>query len=574
MGWGTSGARQRLLGALLSSVLTLYSPYAIAQEEDDGPRLIDNVFLQSDLRQALSDVAAQAGVNIVADPSVQGVVSVTLENATVEEALRLLLAGTDYGSARFPNYYLVYNTDPTSESFAAVARTEIVDVDFLDAEVARSLLPESVQQFVRADAASGRLVITAPPSLIGRIREDLQVIDRPAQEEVIFFPLDYVTAPTAIALLPPSLQRFVEADPERNVLSVSAPPGTRQRILDQIIRLDRPREPGNFDLPDVHRTQVVKLNYTGAEGALGLLPPELQAYVRADPASNTLAVSAPAALRDSILSDISQIDVPRQHVMLDARVVILERLDLLDFGVDWQLPTLTAGTVIGDQVTWPWELRIGYSPSREFTNALSLTLNMLSANNEATVISSPQILAQDGKEAEVRVTTEEYFQITTEAIGFVNADLETIETGTILGITPQIGPNGNLTLNLSIEVSDVVARGEEGLPVVNRRTARSTIQLENGGTAAIAGLADTRALSDEEGIPGARNLPFLGRVFRTDALRQQSRQVAVFVTATIVEDEDPLFASGRRWAPPVVSIDEEAYREQLVTALERYEDAE
>ena len=41
---------------------------------------------------------------------------------------------------------------------------------------------------------------------------------------------------------------------------------------------------------------------------------------------------------------------------------------------------------IGDAVNWPWELRIGYSPDREFTNELSLTLNLLTQNSQATVI--------------------------------------------------------------------------------------------------------------------------------------------------------------------------------------------
>ena len=65
---------------------------AAAQERP----LVSNVFYQSDLRQALEDVAAQAKVNIIADPSVQGVVSVTLDNVTVHQAIDLLLAGTEY----------------------------------------------------------------------------------------------------------------------------------------------------------------------------------------------------------------------------------------------------------------------------------------------------------------------------------------------------------------------------------------------------------------------------------------------------------------------------------------------
>jgi type II secretory pathway component GspD/PulD (secretin) len=268
--------------------------------------------------------------------------------------------------------------------------------------------------------------------------------------------------------------------------------------------------------------------------------------------------------------DRRAIDVPRKHVMLDARVVVLERVDLLDFGGEWNWPTLSAGTVVGDAVTWPWELRIGYTPGREFTQALSLTLRMLTANEEGTIIASPQVMAQDGREAEIRVTTEEWFQITSEVGTFLRADLREIETGTILGITPRIGPRGDLTLEMNIEVSDVVARGQSNLPVVSRRTARSTFQIESGGTAAVAGLVDTRSQVGVSGVPGVSSIPLLGHAFRTDTLNHRARQVAVFVTATVVGEGDGQFETGRRRPPAVAAeLDEALFRMELESVLDR-----
>jgi type II secretory pathway component GspD/PulD (secretin) len=295
------------------------------------------------------------------------------------------------------------------------------------------------------------------------------------------------------------------------------------------------------------------------------LPVALQPYVRADEESNTLAVSAPDVLLGGILKDIAAIDMPRQHVMLEAKVVVLERVDLLDFGAGWNWPTIEAGAAVGDLADWPWEVRIGYTPDREFTNALSLTLNLLTENSEATVIASPQVLAQDGRPAEIRVT----IQITAENGTFISADLETIETGTILTITPQVGPNGELTLDMSIEVSDVIARGDQNLPVVSRRRSNSTVQIQSGGTAAVAGLVDTRSRVGESGVPGASSLPLLGRAFRTDTLNHQARQVAVFITATLVDEDGRKFMAGRKHPPPIHVTNEARYRAELEAALER-----
>jgi type II secretory pathway component GspD/PulD (secretin) len=152
----------------------------------------------------------------------------------------------------------------------------------------------------------------------------------------------------------------------------------------------------------------------------------------------------------------------------------------------------------------------------------------------------------------------------------VQSTLQKIETGTILGITPQVGPDGKLTLDMEIEVSDVVARGEQNLPVVSRRVAKSTVQIENGGTAAVAGLVDTRSQTGQSGVPGSNAVPLLGHAFRTDTLNHKAQQVAVFVTATIVEEGSEQFATGRAKPPAIVPrTDPVAFRNDLEAALHR-----
>ena len=530
---------------------------------------ISNVFVETDLRQALQDLSAQAGINIIVDPSVSGVVTVGLQEVSVDEALTLLLAGTGYLTKHETDYILVYSPDVDTPSFNDASSTRIVKVRSLSASSARSLMPPAFQRFIRVDDTTDTLAITAPGNLMVRILADIETIDSGRATRSEFVPLVYVRAAALQALLPPALRKYVAVDAERNTLAVSAPPDIRSEIMANIAELDVPRAAGSFNVPDVHSTHLVKLAYATAETTLALLPPAVQEYVRADTVSNALAISAPPVLRDRILSDILAIDVPRRHIMLNARVVVLDRADLLDFGGEWRWPTVSAGTVIGDAVKWPWELRIGYSPGREFTNSLAMTLNLLSQNNEATIIASPQVLAQDGKEAEIRVTTEEYFQIIADNGAALRSELEKIETGTILKITPQVGRNGELTLSMEIEVSDVVARGEKNLPVVSRRTTHSTVQLQDGGTAAVAGLVDTRSQLGDAGVPGMRNVPILGRAFRTETLNHQAKQVAVFVTATIVNDGDAEFMDGRPTPPPRVPLrnDEAAYRLELQAAL-------
>lgn len=561
-----------LYGAIFAVAASFLSLAAVSPVQADGGK-ISNVFVETDLRQALQDIAAQGGVNIIPDPSVQGTVTVGLQGVSVDKALQLVLTGTPFLVKKTPDYYLVYSPDQTADMFPQVAKTRVVDPKFVPPDKVRALLPDTLQRYVRVDSSANTLAITAPPTLMDRIIEDIGKIDQPPSTTTDVVPLNYVKAADAVNLLPEDLQRYVRVDSDRNMLAVSGPLSVHDRILRQLAAIDVPRAPGSFDLPDSFPTHVVKLNNASAKTTLAMLPTKLQTYVSADDATNTLAVSAPPILVGEIERDVRALDVQRKHIMLDARVVSLETSDLLNFGGQWTMPTLRAGTVAGDAVKWPWELAIGYSPDREFTDALSLTLNLLSENNEATIIASPKVLAQDGKEADIQATTEEYFPITTASGAYVQTSLEKIQTGTILKITPQIGNDGDITLDMDIEVSDVVGRGDQNLPVVNRRTAHSTVQIQNGGTAAIAGLVDTRSQSGDAGIPGFANVPILGSAFRTKTLDQQTRQVAVFITATIVSDHDPDFRNGASPPAPARVADPNIYRQRLSNALQVLEAA-
>jgi len=323
---------------------------ALTKQEGEAPAAkkpprVTNMFYDTSLRQALSDIAAQTGVIIVPDMSVQGIVTCELKDVPLEEALRIVLSVGDFEFRRMDGYILVGSTRPDSPSFNKLSETRVVNLTYLAPEKAVKMLPEPFQRFAKAGPENGKVLVTAPRGLLDRIAADLKKLDQP----------------------------------------------------------------------------------------------------------------------------------PR-HVLLDARVVVMERGRLQNLGVQWDWPQVLGGTfstselhgkdVVGSQ--WPWAVRIGLTQGRDFTAALLLTLNLLAQNDEAVILASPQVMAQDGKEAEIKVETEEFFIIVTEE-QYARSELEKIGSGIIMKITPRIGENGDITLELNVEVSDVVARGENNLPVVTRR---------------------------------------------------------------------------------------------------------
>lgn len=554
---------KQFLRALAVCSISWGAPMAWAQEE----YLVDNIFFQADLREAIEDVAAQAGVNIITDPTVQGVVSVTIEQASVEKALDLLLAGTEFQVQRTPDYYLVYSADASSELLTNVSETRVIKLKHVSPEAARALLPGPLQQYVRfEDGGSTRLAVTAPRQILERILADLEQIDQ-GNGETVFLTLQHIGAEQARSLLPGNLQTFTRVDPDRNIVAITAPEFSTAVIREQLERLDRPGQALAVGAQKVHRTRIIKLNYVSAESMINLLPSTVADYISADKISNSISISAPDHVMAQIMSSVRTIDVPRGHIMLEARIVVMDRSDVLNFGGNFQAPTVVAGANESSNSGFQYDISVGYLQTQNFTNALNLTLNLLSQNDEATIVASPKVLAQDGIPAEIKVTTEEYIQISAQSNGNLIAQLEQIETGTILNITPRIGANGIMTLDMNLEVSDVISRGEEGLPVVSRRTAKSTVQLHSGGTAAVAGLVDSRTETGNGGVPRLRNLPLLGKGFSTDTLDHNARQVAIFVTATLVDSNGNRLEGNSSKRSGVSRVNEEEYRAALRTAL-------
>lgn len=328
-----------------------------------------------------------------------------------------------------------------------------------------------------------------------------------------------------------------------------------------------PESPAFIDVSD---TQVIRLKHVDAEMARKLLPASYQKYVQAAKEEDTVCVVAPEKQMQRIVAALEKMDQPRRHVILEARIVVLDRSDLLDMGVQWDWPEVLAGTFYNDRkgtgLGHGWGVQLGYTPGRTFTNALALTLNLLTQNDEASVLARPKVMAQDGKPAEIKVNTEEYFEVTTDGY-YSQADLEKIETGTILTIVPRVNDDDEITLTIETEVSDVVARGEDNLPVVTRRQAKSTLRVEDGGTAVVAGLMDNRSRQVHDRVPFLGRIPGIGELFHNVERKNESRQCAVFVTASLVKEKKTDEPEVRPERVRIEPVSAEEFRPKLVRAL-------
>jgi type II secretory pathway component GspD/PulD (secretin) len=303
-------------------------------------------------------------------------------------------------------------------------------------------------------------------------------------------------------------------------------------------------------------TRTVHLGQIDANEAVKMLSPAVQPYVQPQVPGRTVNITAPARMIDRIEADLRALDARPRQVLLEAKIVSLEKGNLLNLGVDWAWPTAKLGTfgssakgASSNTLTdyngkWPWGVQIGYAADGTFTSALEMALNLLEENSEARILSRPQMFAQSGKKAEFSVMTEEYFMMTpniqaSSSLGFMSslAQLENVKSGTRLTITPYIADNNEITLDVAVELSDSIAKARgTDLPKVTRRITSNTVTVRDGGTVAVAGLNESRTRTKESKVPGLSDIPIMGKLFTNNDNDKDNREVAVFITANLVRE--------------------------------------
>ena len=156
----------------------------IEGENDIKENIVSTIFYETDIREALNELALQTGVNIIYDESITGTITLDLEDVSLEKALDLILLKGGFYYQKVGSVYLIGIGDPRGSTFRHLAVTETIHLKYLSSQEVRDLLPSFYINFLRISNDKPNLItINAPPSIISDFKKDLANIDK-AEKEV------------------------------------------------------------------------------------------------------------------------------------------------------------------------------------------------------------------------------------------------------------------------------------------------------------------------------------------------------------------------------------------------------
>jgi type IV pilus assembly protein PilQ len=187
-------------------------------------------------------------------------------------------------------------------------------------------------------------------------------------------------------------------------------------------------------------------------------------------------------------------------------------------------------------------------------NILDMQLSALQRDSKLNILSSPSITTLDNQEASTEngekvpyVTYETSSGTTTKTVKFEEAVLR-------LKITPHVIDEKTLSMKILVQKDEVdPIRNVDGNPYIIKKKTETNLNVRSGETIVISGLTKQRTLGGDTGVPGLKNIPVLGWLFKNDDTQEKMEEVLIFITPKILPAMDATVKSSETMANPANS---------------------
>lgn len=289
------------------------------------------------------------------------------------------------------------------------------------------------------------------------------------------------------------------------------------------------------------QTKIVKIANSASDDivvAVKALMTE-RGIATSDAHSNSLILQEVPGNMANVLGYIAQLDKPARQIRISTQLLEIFSTDFEEIGIEWNIEgTHTTesgrsypqeGKVMAGRVSDPVgqymmsALQHGWS-ARAIVNAMV-------ASGRGKVIAHPEITTIDNKEARIQMGQKVPIKQFDDA---GNVVIKFEEVGTILTVTPHITAENRILMHLKPERSTFVF--DPAGVIINTSNAETHVIVNNGETAVIGGLTTEDEVETEIGVPILKDIPIIGRLFKYTNKRLETRDLVIFVTPTIVED--------------------------------------
>ena len=243
---------------------------------------------------------------------------------------------------------------------------------------------------------------------------------------------------------------------------------------------------------------------------------------------------------------IAHWDAMPKQVMIEARILEITLTDEMELGVEWAaiLGDVRVGTSSFSRAVLPAGQEVSPVPdsgSGLFFNLLTgsdsrqfaAAIDALQKKTNVNTLSTPKVLAIHGEPAKVQVGGQQGYSVATTNLGVTSENIQFIDTGIVLEITPYIDDDGTVLLNVKPSITS--AQLEEGIPVTRTAFVETWLLAKSGETVLIGGLIQDNITKTRSEVPCLGDLPLLGLLFGSRGRSVDKVELVILITPTVVD---------------------------------------
>ena len=284
-------------------------------------------------------------------------------------------------------------------------------------------------------------------------------------------------------------------------------------------------------------TQSFPMKFVRAQTASELLPTFLYSYLHVNSEQNAVVVSAPSQMLDKIKKDLAKVDIAPPQIMIEAIVIELSSANDLDVSLGLNGESGNSGQFTADTKSGG----ITYTTVGLLPNNFQAKLRALVVQHKAKIHSTPRMAVVNGGHATINVGADRFVKVEYMGYGQNSEKIQGVPVGTKIDVTPWTGGNGEITVTVSPEVSNIVELDRvSGLPTLASRRASTTVRVKDGETIVIGGLTQRQEYVTNRKVPILGDLPIVGALFRSKSKSSTDTELVFLITPRILTDSGHL----------------------------------
>lgn len=307
------------------------------------------------------------------------------------------------------------------------------------------------------------------------------------------------------------------------------------------------------------------------------------ARIVADEANNSLLVMASAKEWRSIRAALSKIDKLPAQVLIEVSIWEVTLKDELNYGVEWFFNSKGGVDGLGSKGGL-LSMNDAGTVSRSVPGFSYLfsgsdwraVINALSTRSKVKSLSSPSILVQDNKEANIQVGNQQPIQtsqtVNTSNTGVLTQNVELKDTGVQLKVKPRVNNGGLVIMDIMQEVTDVGATdAATGQRSFLKRSIESTVAIQSGDTIILGGLIQDNQDEGDSGVPFLHKLPIVGGLFGTKTDGSNRTELLITISPRAVNQYQDFAKIGDEFRNKMQGVTE-AFRQEFQNTYNQTEE--